>query len=65
MKLFSKKNRNKMALEVIYSHLGKKRVYETYLRKDPGLAEKYLNFIAENAHAIYIHWDNERKAFAG
>lgn len=65
MKLFKSKSRNTKALEIIYSHCGKRRVYQMYLKKNPILAEKYVKFIGKNIDAIYIHWDDERQAFAG
>lgn len=65
MKLIKSKSRTKKALEVIYSHCGKRRVYQMYLKNNPQLAEKYVKFISKNIDAIYIYWDKEREAFAG
>ena len=52
-------------MEIIYSHCGKRRVYQAYLKKNPILAEKYVKFIAKNIDAVYIYWDKERQSFAG
>jgi len=65
MKLFSRKNRKAKGLDIINSHCGKKRVYETYLRFNPIVAEKYLRFISRNADAVYISWDKDRQVFIG
>lgn len=65
MKLFKKKNREAKGIEAIYSHHGKKRVYETYKKNNPLLAEKYLDFVSRNLSAVYIWWDNDRQCFAG
>lgn len=65
MKLFSRKNRQKKGLDAINSHHGKKRVYESYKRNNPLLAEKYLDFVSRNVSAIYIWWDKDRQCFAG
>lgn len=65
MKFFKLKSKRSKALDIINSHCGKKRVYLTYLKRDPKLAEKYLSFIGKNVDATYIHWDKEREAFAG
>lgn len=63
MKLFSKKNWKTKGLEVINSHFGKKRTYETFLRIDPSVAEKYLRFISRNSNATYIQWDRSIQNF--
>ena len=65
MKLFNRKNRKAIGLDIINSHCGKKRVYETYLRFNPIIAEKYLRFISRNVDAVYISWDKERESFSG
>ena len=65
MKLFNRKNRQTKGLDIINSHCGKKRVYETYLRFNPEIADKYLKFISKNVDAVYISWDKERKGFIG
>ena len=59
------KSRKDKALDAIYSHCGKRRVYETYLRKNPALAEKYLEFMIRNTDAVYVYWDKEKQAFSG
>jgi len=63
MKLFSRKNRKEKGMEIINSHCGKKQVYKTYLKENPSLAEKYLEFISRNIDAIYIWWDQDRQRF--
>lgn len=65
MKLFSKKNWKERGLEIINSHFGKKRVYETYLQLNPVVAEKYVRFVAHNTHANYITWDKDQQRFKG
>lgn len=50
-------------LNLIYSHSGKARVYETYKKTNPGMAQKYLEFIAKNQEAQYIKWDDSKKKF--
>lgn len=57
----SKKER--VALKAIYSHAGKKLVYETYSIHQPEMAEKYLNFLSRRPWATYIKWDNDKKQF--
>ena len=57
----SKKERT--ALNVIYSHAGKRFVYESYLRDQPEMAEKYLVFVSKNPSALYIWWDEDKKRF--
>jgi hypothetical protein len=57
------KDREQTALNVIKRHKGKRIVYETYKRKNPDMAEKYLDFIAHNRNAVYISWDKQRKRF--
>jgi hypothetical protein len=62
--IFSKiKSREQVAMKVINSHKGKRLVYETYKRKDPDMAEKYMKFIMRNRDAMYISWDKQRKRF--
>jgi hypothetical protein len=63
MNLSRVKDRKQVAMKVINSHKGKRTVYETYKRKDPEMAEKYVSFIARNRNAIYISWDKNRKRF--
>ena len=55
--------KERTALKVIYSHAGKRVVYETYLRIQPKMAQKYLQFIAKNPWELYIKWDNKRERF--
>lgn len=50
-------------LEIIRKHAGKRVVFETYMATNPVMAEKYLEFIAQNQYARYIKWDNNRQQF--
>lgn len=53
------------ALEIISKHKGKKAVYESYLKRSPELAEKYLDFIGKNTGATYIKYDERLQRFVG
>ena len=55
--------KEKTALKVIYSHAGKRFVYETYSRTSPEMARKYLIFVSKNLWAVYFKWDKEKKRF--
>jgi hypothetical protein len=59
--IMTAKERN--ALKVIYSHAGKRRVFETYQSCNPEMARKYLDFVSKNPWAIYIRWDEEKREF--
>ncbi|MBC8488740.1 MAG: hypothetical protein H8D45_22175 [Bacteroidetes bacterium] len=50
-------------LSIIYGHAGKRYVYESYKKTDPGMAEKYLQFISKNQTVQYISWNNTKKKF--
>ncbi|GEM_PF-1777445 len=50
-------------LEIIRKHAGKRVVFETYMATNPLMAEKYLEFIADNKYARYIKWDSNRQRF--
>lgn len=63
MRLSKTSDREQAALKVINRHKGKRIVYETYKRRDPDMAAKYINFIARHRNAMYISWDKERKRF--
>jgi hypothetical protein len=65
MTIFNKKKRKDKALEIINSHWGKKRVYEAYLRMNPQMAEKYLQFVTNNGDVTYISWNKEKQRFDG
>jgi hypothetical protein len=56
-------NEEKVGLSLINSHAGKRRVYETYKRTNPEMAQKYLEFVAKNQAIQYIKWDDHRKKF--
>ena len=60
MKLSKKEQRG---LAVISSHVGKRAVFEAYLKSNPEMAEKYLKFISNNPGARYVKWDADRKKF--
>jgi hypothetical protein len=53
----------KVGLSLINSHAGKRRVYETYKRTNPDMAQKYLEFVAKNQSIHYIKWDDHKKKF--
>lgn len=55
--------RERSALKIIYSHAGKRFVYETYSKTVPEMAYKYLAFVSKNPWEIYIKWDEKRKMF--
>lgn len=55
--------KEKIGLDLIYSHAGKRRVYETYLKTNPEMAQKYLEFISKNQDIHYIKWDGLKKKF--
>ena len=50
-------------LAVISSHVGKRAVFEAYLKTNPVMAEKYLKFISQNPGARYVKWNVERQKF--
>jgi len=56
--------KEKVGLDLIYSHAGKCRVYETYLKTNPEMAQKYLQFISTNNEAQYIKWNGVKKQFS-
>jgi hypothetical protein len=56
-------NEEKVGLSLINSHAGKRRVYETYKRTNPEMAQKYLEFVAKNQSIQYIKWDDHKKKF--
>lgn len=53
----------KRAMEIIYKHSGKRKVFETYLKYNPAMARKYLKFIASNPWAQYMVWDTDESRF--
>lgn len=55
--------KEKIGLNLIYSHAGKRRVYETYLKTNPNMAQKYLEFISSHQDAQYIKWNGVKKQF--
>ncbi|MBN2175189.1 MAG: hypothetical protein JW731_13725 [Bacteroidales bacterium] len=55
--------KEKVGLNLIYSHAGKRRVYETYKQTNPEMAQKYLEFVAKNQAVQYIRWDDIKKKF--
>ena len=55
--------KEKVGLNLIYSHAGKRRVYETYLKTNPEMAAKYLEFISKNQAIQYIKWDGVKMKF--
>ncbi|GAB4330496.1 MAG: hypothetical protein Kow00127_22650 [Bacteroidales bacterium] len=63
MGLFSKKSKKEKGMAAINSHKGKKKVYETYKKKDPEMAEAYLEFHQKNPDATYIVWDKKKGKF--
>jgi len=63
MRLLKRSDWEKVAMEVINGHSGKRKVYQTYMRLNPVMAEKYARFISKNRFAMYISWDKERNRF--
>jgi len=63
MGLSNKKNWKEKGLKVVKSHLGKMKVYESYQKKDPQMAEEYLRFLAKQPDAVYISWDKDKGRF--
>jgi len=55
--------KEKVGLNLIYSHSGRARVYETYKKTNPEMAQKYLEFVAKNQAVQYIKWDDTKKKF--
>jgi hypothetical protein len=55
--------KEKVGLDLIYGHAGKRLVYETYKRTNPEMAQKYLEFVANNQAIQYIKWDDSKKKF--
>ncbi|MBN1337975.1 MAG: hypothetical protein JXA03_01555 [Bacteroidales bacterium] len=52
-------------MKVVEKHPGKKKVYLTYLKFNPEMAEKYLRFLSKNRDALYIRWNDQRQCFVG
>ncbi|MCB0805858.1 MAG: hypothetical protein KDC05_08675 [Bacteroidales bacterium] len=63
MGIFKKANLKNKGLKVINKHSGKKKVYEAYLKINPSIADKYLEFVAKNLDAVYITWDDKKQRF--
>jgi hypothetical protein len=55
--------REQKALQIIYNHAGKRRVYESYQSSKPEIARKYLEFIATHNQVQYIRWDKDNNKF--
>ncbi|MCA9487765.1 MAG: hypothetical protein KC516_02275 [Nanoarchaeota archaeon] len=60
---FNLTKKEKAGLDLIYSVKGKRRVYELYLKNNPEMAQKYLEFVSKNLSESYIKWDDEKKRF--
>ncbi len=58
-------NKEQTGLITIYSHKGKRKVYEFYKRHKPEMAIMYLKFVSEHCWAQYITWDDIHKRFVG
>ena len=63
MGLSRKKNWQDKGLEVINGHKGKKKVYESYQKLNPEIAEEYVKFNAKQPNSTYIIWDKEKNRF--
>ena len=63
MGIFKNKNWKEKGLQVVNGHKGKQKVYETYLKKSPKMADEYLKFVAKNTEAVYISWDEDKQRF--
>jgi hypothetical protein len=55
--------KEQIGLNIINSHLGKRKVYNTYKESNPEMAEKYLAFISKNTDAQYIKWESNKNKF--
>ncbi len=55
--------KEKTALKVIYSHAGKRFVYESYSKTQPEMAKKYLIFVSKNPYVLYFKWDEGKQRF--
>ncbi|MBN1337794.1 MAG: hypothetical protein JXA03_00645 [Bacteroidales bacterium] len=53
----------KKGLDEINKHKGKKLTYETYMKVDPEIAQKYVEFVGTHLGVQYIRWDTEKKRF--
>lgn len=65
MKLFENNNWEQKGMNVIEKHPGKMKVYLTYLKLNPEMAEKYLRFLSRNRDALYIRWNDQKQCFTG
>ena len=63
MGIFKNKNWKEKGLQVVNGHKGKQKVYDTYLKKSPKMADEYLKFCAKNTEAVYISWDEDKQRF--
>lgn len=63
MGLSNKKDWKERGMKVINGHKGKLRVYESYQKQDPKMAEEYLKFLAKKPDAVYISWDKDKGRF--
>ncbi len=55
--------KEKTALKVIFSHAGKRFVYESYSKTQPEMAQKYLIFVSKNPYVLYFKWDEGKQRF--
>lgn len=56
-------NKEKLGFEIIMDHSGKRMVYETYLKDNPKMAQKYFEFIAKNSSIPYPKWNEKKQDF--
>ena len=63
MAILTKKNKREKGLEAINGHKGKRKVYETYKKQNPEMAEAYVEFHAKQPDATYITWDKDKARF--
>ena len=55
--------KERTALKIIYSHTGKRFVYESYSKTQPEMAKKYLIFVSRNPYVLYFKWDEGKQRF--
>ncbi|MCD4789526.1 MAG: hypothetical protein K8R37_05950 [Bacteroidales bacterium] len=55
--------RKLQGLSIINSHSGKKKVYDTYMKANPEMADMYLDFVSKHTGVQYISWDKNKNRF--
>ena len=55
--------RERKGLKIIKGHAGKEAVFTSYLKTNPKMAMKYLNFISKNAWVRYVVYNATHQKF--